>query len=281
MAEVAALALLFGWTGAPRALAAPAKPASAAPAKAASAAPAPAKAAPASPAVIDAKSAPVIDALMSVMGGVDAWNRIPALRFDFVVQQKGKEMERRRHWWDKAHSRCRVEWTETGKTVAAVVNLMDRAGQSCTGGVADTDTLRAKHVEEAYAMWVNDTYWLVMPFKLHDPGVRIEYDRMAKRPSGVYDVLALSFADVGLTPKDHYWLYLNRKTHRLDRWEYLLQGRKPPPQAAEWTDWQTVGPVMVPMVRLFEGKPVNLRFENVAAPPSFDGRLLTDPCARG
>jgi len=275
VAEVAALALICGWVeAAPAAPPAAGAPAHAAPAAASSAGPAQA-------AVIDAKSAPVVDALMNAMGGLAAWNQLPALRFDFVVQQKGKEAMRRRHWWDKAHSRCRVEWTEQGKVVAADVNLMNRTGHSCTAGVADTDTLLTKHVADAYAMWVNDTYWLIMPFKLHDPGVRIEYDRMVKRAGGVYDVLSLSFAGVGLTPQDHYRLFLNRKTHRLDRWEYLLQGHKPPPQSAEWSDWQTVGPVMVPMVRLFEGKPVNLRFENVATPPSFDERLLTDPCARG
>jgi hypothetical protein len=275
---VAALALLLGGAAAPPAFSAPA----AAPAKASPQARAAAPPSAPAPAAIDANSAPLVDALLAALGGIPAWNGLPAIRFDFVVQQKGKDVMRRRHWWDKARSRCRVEWTDSdGRVVAADVNLMTRKGRSCTAGVADTDTLLAKHVEDAYAMWVNDSYWLAMPFKLHDPGVRIEYDRRVKRPEGEYDVLALSFAGVGLTPQDHYWLYLNRATHRLDRWEYLLQGHKPPPQAAQWSDWQPVGPVRVPMVRLFDGKAVNLRFENVAAPPSFDERLLTDPCARG
>lgn len=234
------------------------------------------------PAAIDAKSAPMVTALMDAMGGLDAWNRLPALRFDFVALRGGKELVRRRHWWDKAHGRCRVEWTdEKGRPVAAVVNLADRTGRSCTGGAADSDTLLQKHVEDAYAIWVNDTYWFAMPLKLHDNGVKIAYDRSEKRAGEEYDVLSLTFGNVGLTPKDHYWLFLNRKTHRIDRWQYVLQGQKPPPTAAAWGGWEKVGPVMLPMERRFETKAASLKFENVAAPPAFEERLLADPCARG
>ncbi|HEU5395115.1 MAG TPA: hypothetical protein VFV36_09995 [Candidatus Methylomirabilis sp.] len=254
MTAVAALALLWG-----------AVPAAAAP-----------------PAEIDAKSAPLVDALMGALGGLDAWNGLPAIRFDFVAVKEGKELARRRHWWDKTHGLCRVEWADDqGRSVAAVVNLDDRTGRSCTAGAADSDTLLTKHVQEAYAMWVNDTYWLAMPFKLRDPGVRIAYDRSEERPQGGYDVLSLTFGDVGLTPEDHYWLFLNRETGRIDRWEYVLQGQKPPPQAATWEDWRRVGPVTLPLLRTFDQRPANLRFENVEAPPSFDDRILRDPCARG
>lgn len=263
-ASIAALALLLG-------------PLASGPAAVA----APDPAAPPPPAAIDARSAPIVDSLMSAMGGLDAWDRLPAIRFDFVVQQKGKEVVRRRHWWDKAHGRARVEWTDAkGRAVAAVVNLSDRSGRSCTAGVPDADSLRAEHVKDAYAMWVNDTYWLAMPFKLHDPGVRIAYDRTEKGRSGTYDVLSLTFGDVGLTPKDHYWLFLNRATHRIDRWEYLLQGAKPPALEAAWTDYRKVGPVTMPMVRDMGRRPMSIRFESVATPAAFDDRLLTDPCAR-
>jgi hypothetical protein len=235
---------------------------------------------PAPPAQIDARSAPLVDSLMAAMGGLEAWNAIPAIRFDFVILEKDKPEVRRSHWWDKAHGRCRVEWTDDrGRKIAAVVRLSDGTGRSCTAGVADADPLRAKHVERAYAMWVNDTYWFSMPFKLHDPGVRIAYDRPEKRAEGAYDVLSLTFADVGLTPKDHYWLFLNRRTHRIDRWEYLLQGREPPPQAASWTDWRQVGPVTMPLLHCVERRPVDIRFQHVSAPGSFDEKLLTDPCA--
>ena len=29
---------------------------------------------------------------------------------------------------------------------------------------------------EAYGTWVNDTYWLLMPYKMKDPGVMLAHD---------------------------------------------------------------------------------------------------------
>ncbi len=231
----------------------------------------------------DVRADAVVRSLCDAMGGQARWSAVPYLRFDFVVLRDGKEVGRRAHWWDKAHSRCRVEWKEKdGPAVSAVVNLIDRSGKSCTNGRADTDTLLTKHVQEAYELWVNDTYWLVMPFKLHDPGAHYRFDRSERNPGAAYDVLSLSFdPDVGLTPKDHYWLFINEKTHLLDRWEFLLQGEKPPPAAATWVDWKPVGPLRLATRRKIEKRPIVLQMENLAAPAAVDEALFTNPRPRG
>ena len=88
-------------------------------------------------------------------------------------------------------------------------------------------------------------------------------------------MIELTFApDVGLTPKDHYWIYVNRKTHLVDQWEYVLQGQKPPPQPSTWESWTAVGPLNISEMRRFEGKPVMLRFENVGAPATMDESIF-------
>ena len=41
-------------------------------------------------------------------------------------------------------------------------------------------------VKEAYATWINDMYWLSMPWKWMDPGVNLKYaarSRWAARPT--------------------------------------------------------------------------------------------------
>ena len=139
-------------------------------------------------------------------------------------------------------------------------------------GVGESDpTQVASIIQNGYERWVNDTYWAMMPFKLHDPGVKIHYARNERTLETVYDVLELSFvAGTGLTSDDRYWLYVNRKTHLIDRWEYVLTGQKPPPSGSTWEAWTHVGPVQLSLQRRFQGKPVMLRFENASAPPSFD-----------
>ena len=53
-----------------------------------------------------------------------------------------------------------------------------------------------------------------------------------------YDKLALSFENVGETPGDHYWVYVNRANHRVEKWEYILQGQSPPPMMWTWEGWE-------------------------------------------
>lgn len=225
------------------------------------------------PADIDAESAPIVKALNDAMGGQAAWDRLPNFRFDFVVVRDGKEKARFRHWWDKWNGRCRVEGPDDqGKNVVAIFTLADKKGTVYVDGIGQNDpAVVTPAIQNGYERWVNDTYWAMMPFKLHDDGVRIRYSRNERTLETVYDVLELSFvAGTGLTSDDHYWLYVNRKTHLIDRWEFVLTGQKPPPSGSSWEAWTNVGPVKLSLQRRFQGKPVMLRFENVAAPTSFD-----------
>lgn len=230
------------------------------------------------PADVDRESAPIVRALTDAMGGQGTWDALPCFRFDFVVVREGKEVARFRHWWDKRNGRCRVEGPDDqGKQVAAIFTLADRKGSAFVEGIGESDPARvAALVQNGYERWVNDTYWVMMPFKLGDPGVRIRYSRNERTLETVYDVLELSFvAGTGLTSDDRYWLYVNRKTRLIDRWEFVLTGQKPPPSGASWEAWTGVGPVKLSLQRRFQGKPSMLRFENVATPPSFDESVFT------
>jgi hypothetical protein len=61
----------------------------------------------------------------------------------------------------------------------------------------------------------------------------------------------------------------------------LLQGNKPPPSAATWEAWTDIGPVKLALMHRVEGKPVMIRFENVAAPATMDETVFTFSRIRG
>jgi hypothetical protein len=230
------------------------------------------------PAAIDRESEPVVRALTDAMGGLKAWESLPCFRFDFVVVRDGKEAARYRHWWDKVRGRCRVEGKdEKGKSVTAIFNLADKKGIAFVEGIGESDPARvAEIIQNGYERWVNDTYWVMMPFKLRDPGVKVHYSKSERTQQAVYDVLEVTFMPgVGLTSDDHYWLYVNRATHLIDRWEFVLTGQKPPPSGSTWEAWTNVGPVKLSLQRRFPAKPVMLRFENVAAPESFEESVFS------
>ena len=153
-------------------------------------------------------------------------------------------------------------------------------------------------IQEAYGRFINDSYWLLMPLKMQDPGVNLDYDGEATRDGETYDVIKLTFDHVGLTPGDTYWVFVNRKTHLVDRWEYILQdegGSKekaaetpktagappaasadgsrtsataPPPRAPErtawtWTDWQQFGPLKLATTKSKVGGSAVIQFRDV------------------
>ena len=115
------------------------------------------------------------------------------------------------------------------------------------GGVSSTAcrpraTSEAKRLENAYGRFINDTYWLLAPWKIFDPGVHLTYDGEKPCPGGgTCDVLKLSFENVGLTPKDMYWLWVTRDGRHMVQWQYVLGGASEPPTTVAWKDWQNDG----------------------------------------
>jgi hypothetical protein len=225
----------------------------------------------------DPMSAAIVKEMTDAMGGQATWDNIPYFRFDFVVVKDAKEVARFQHWWDKKHMRARVQGPDDkGRTVTAIFDLTTKKGKSFTEGIIDTDSTNiANIVQMGYERWVNDTYWILMPFKLRDAGVHLKHVRTERRENHDYDVIELSFdKGIGLTSGDHYWIYVNRDTHLIDRWQMLLQDQKPPPSAASWEGWTQVGPVRLATLHRIEGKPVMIRFENVSTPGTMDENVF-------
>ena len=91
------------------------------------------------------------------------------------------------------------------------------------------------------------------------------------------DVLKLSFANVGLTPKDLYWLCVDKKSHLVTQWKYVLDGANKPPTTYTWSDWKKVGSIMLSATRTAVGKPSVIRFESLAVSDKPDEAALTPP----
>ena len=92
--------------------------------------------------------------------------------------------------------------------------------------------------QRANALWTNDSYWFLMPYKLLDPGVHLGYEGVIKDSTGRFEKLSLNFTAVGLTPGDRYWVFVDPNSHRVQRWEFILQGQEPPAARWSWEGWE-------------------------------------------
>ena len=218
----------------------------------------------------DAKADKVGKELIEALGGQSAWEKAREFRFDFVVENEGKVAGRRSHTWDRYTGDYRLTGTDpSGAPYAVYFNVNTKQGKAYLNGKALEGEEADKLIKSSYARFINDTYWLLAPWKIFDPGVKLAYDGEKPCPDGgTCDVLKLSFDNVGLTPKDVYWLWVTRDGRKMVQWQYVLKGADEPPTIVQWKNWQKMGGVMLSMERPMTGKPTVIRFENVSVSPT-------------
>jgi hypothetical protein len=184
----------------------------------------------------DARAQELADRVMEALGGQEAWDATRYVVFDFAG--------RRTHWWDRYTGRHRLEGTtREGESYLVLEDVDDRgeAGRAWFQGKPAEGEQAAELLKNAYAAWINDTYWLLAPYKLRDPGVHLVYAGRETVGDVTYDKLKLTFERVGLTPGDTYWMYVHPETGRVERWAYVLESQEPPPTVWEWRGWQPYG----------------------------------------
>lgn len=189
----------------------------------------------------DPRAVAIANQVMDALGGRKAWDALGGLRWTFGAMLGDSVRSSRRHAWDRQTGQHRVDGVNRAGQKYTIVHTV---GDTVTGmawvdgtRIEDADSLH-KLVKRADALWVNDTYWMLMPYKLRDPGVTLGYAGDTTMSGATYDKLALSFDHVGLTPGDHYWVFVNRANHRVEWWEMVLEGDQPPPVRYTWGGWE-------------------------------------------
>ncbi len=138
--------------------------------------------------------------------GGENWSRISRLRFTFIVEQDGKQLAAAEHDWDRAAGTDHVKWKGKEATITLANPPQDEEGKA------------------AYARWVNDSYWLLAPLKVLDPGVTLAYEGSKEMDGASCETLRLSFQQVGLTHGDQYVLYVDHSTKLVRSWDYIPNG---------------------------------------------------------
>ena len=236
---------------------------------------------PALPLLADEKADTVARELIASLGGTTAWEKARQFRFDFVVESDGKRVVDFHHVWDRYTGDYRLLGTDkSGAPYAVYFNVNTKQGTAFVNGRPVEGEEKDKLIQNAYGRFINDSYWLLAPWKVFDPGVQREYAGEKPGPDGALcDVIKLSFENVGMTPKDLYWLWITRDGHRMVQWQYVLGGAAEEPTTALWKEWQRFGGIDLALEKSIQGKPRRILFENVAVSPSRDDSLFAAPPA--
>ena len=184
----------------------------------------------------DSTAVSIANKMMTAMGGMENWNRAHFVRFDFKVNIGGKTMADRSHLWDKRTGRYRLHGkTKDGQPTLTLFNVADRKGEAYVNGKKLEGAAATEALKSAYGSFINDMYWLAMPWKWLDAGVNLKH--LGKKPhkGEQMDVVQLTFGNVGLTPGDSYLAFVSPRTNLMEHWEYKLQSGN----TGVW-DWEYV-----------------------------------------
>lgn len=180
----------------------------------------------------------IADEVMNAMGGLDNWNNTRYISWDFFG--------RRRHIWDKQTGNIRIE-SDMDSTIW-VMNVEDLTGRVRIGKTEITDTTELNPLlKKGKSLWINDSYWLVMPFKLKDPGVTLKYlGQSLTQDSTEADILELTFTEVGDTPNNKYHVMVDKETRAVCEWSFFaLYGETEPRFTMPWKDYNQYGNIML------------------------------------
>ncbi len=181
----------------------------------------------------DARAIELADLTMQAMGGYEAWAATRYLTWSFG---------NKRHVWDKHTGRYRM----TRGELVVLMNVVTGEGKAWRKGEPITDAEQlAGALRQAKGAWINDGYWLLMPYKLKDSGVTLKYVGERETLDGrTADVVRLTFKRVGRTPQNAYHAYIDRESRLVRQWDFFAKANnKKPNFQGMWTGWRWHGPI--------------------------------------
>lgn len=203
------------------------------------------------------------DSIMAAIGGRENWDKTRYISWNFFG--------RRDLVWDKQQGRVRIE--SPSDSSIYLVNINTGAGRVKFHGVelTEPDTLK-KMLERAKGIWINDSYWLTMPFKLKDSGVTLKYMGQDTLKSSRYNILQMTFANVGFTPENKYKLYVGIQDKMIKYWAYFNEAKKDTANFIRpWDNYQKYGNVLLSADRSDNGGPKNVKVET-----QMDDKIFTE-----
>lgn len=163
-----------------------------------------------------------------------AHSMLNALNFEAYKNTNTIEwtFKNRHHYkWDKANNICEVYWKSN--KVILNLNAIDESSVYIHS-FKNESKMAIELIDKALNYFNNDSFWLIAPYKVFDPGV----ERRLIKTEDNKDALLVTYTSGGSTPGDSYlWLLdENHKPKAFKMWTSILpiDGLE-----ASWSDWTT------------------------------------------
>ncbi len=185
----------------------------------------------------DSKAIDIADEVMVSMGGRKAYDETQFLAWNFFGSRK--------LWWDKHSGDIRIESLKEDFKVKMNIHTMEGEVWKDSLLLTQPDSLK-KYLDRGKNIWINDSYWLVMPYKLKDSGVTLKYVGEENSDTIHADILQLTFHQVGKTPDNKYHVYVDKNDKLVTQWSFFTKATdKEPRFVTPWQDYKKFDKILL------------------------------------
>ena len=212
---------------------------------------------------VSAGERPAIAAEIAKAYGFQSLGQVDAIRYTFNIDAPVLKLKFARSWvWEPRTDQVSYDGKDkAGNPVKVTYSRSQLAAQSATV---------KNEIEFAF---LNDQYWLLLPFHLlWDEGAKVEDAGMHKLPRGkgtARRVVVTYPAQGGFTPGDVWELFVG-SDNRIREIIYRRGGNAKPTLTSSWQDHKKAGPLLIALDHrgISKGKPSRVWFTNVAVKPA-------------
>lgn len=189
-----------------------------------------------------------------------AYDTLPYLQWEFF--RAGQK-----YFWDKKNNQAIIKWDDN----KVIMNLDTQAARSYVVGVEQEGAAHDKLKAKAWSNWCNDSFWLLAPFKMNDPGTTRGIVTTDDGGQG----LVVKYEGGGVTPGDSYLWELD-KNQRPTGWKMWTSIIPVKGVYSEWSGWVEQQGIQFSTKHTIFGKEVEMK--NVKAGNSLaDFGFSADP----
>lgn len=186
----------------------------------------------------DARAVQIADEVMAAMGGRPAWDDTQLIAWNFNGLRK--------FVWDKYSGNVRIDNVLDDQTI--LLNINSDKGRVYRNGeeLTEPDSVM-KYVRQGKRHWLNDSYWLLMPFKLKDAGATLKYLGTETTQAGkAADILQITYKTNNLAPGVRHKIWIDKKTRLVSQWaQFGKLTDKQPLFVVPWDDYQQHGDILL------------------------------------
>lgn len=175
-----------------------------------------------------------------------AFDQIPYLQWEFF--RAGQK-----YFWDKKNNQAIIEWGDN----KVIMNLDSQMAKSFISDAEQTGPEHEKLKDKAWSNWCNDSFWMIAPFKLFDPGTTRELVEVTDGKPGSQG-LKITYNSGGTTPGDSYLWYLdeNLRPYKYKMWTKILPVKG---MESSWSGWEGHGGATFSTTHTLLGKEVSMK----------------------